>query len=119
MINKIQNNLTPTVDASSKFQESLPLSSDKLLTLFRNWSIDFKCHQHIPLNTVEESKNIQSKLWKPIHLYGLFEGQINFPVAEHIFDHHLRLPIHNNIKDEEVEFVCSEIKNCLEVIRND
>ena len=64
-------------------------------------------------------KNIQSKLWKPIHLYGLFENQLNFPNAEYIFDHHLRLPIHNNIKDDEVELVCSEIKKCLEVIRND
>ena len=39
-------------DASSLFQNTLPLSSDELLDQLNKWNIEFKCYNHIPLKTV-------------------------------------------------------------------
>lgn len=49
------------VDASSKFEDSLPTSSEKLMKILDQWSIKYKCYNHIPLRTVEESKLYQSQ----------------------------------------------------------
>ena len=49
-------------DASSQFQCSLPISSDDLLLSLDNWKIKYKCHNHPPLRTVEESKKHQEQL---------------------------------------------------------
>jgi len=49
------------VDASSRFQDSLPISSDHLLRQLDKWEINYKCYSHAPLNTVEESKGIQNQ----------------------------------------------------------
>tara|TARA_Y100000588_G_C14050590_1_gene836999 strand:+ start:347 stop:946 length:600 start_codon:yes stop_codon:yes gene_type:complete len=46
-------------DASSRFQESLPLSSDQLLRKLDLWDINYTCHHHSPIGTVAESKFIQ------------------------------------------------------------
>ena len=43
-------------DASSRFQNSLPISSDELLKKLDKWNIAYKCYNHVPLKTVEESK---------------------------------------------------------------
>ena len=48
-------------DASSKFQGSLPISSDDLLVSLDNWKIKYKCHNHPPLMTGEESKKHQKQ----------------------------------------------------------
>ena len=50
------------MDASSKYQNSLPVSSDHLLRQLDEWKITYKCYKHVPLKTVEESKKVQSKL---------------------------------------------------------
>ena len=48
-------------DASSLFQNTLPLSSDDLLDQLNKWNIEFRCYNHIPLKTVKESKLHQSQ----------------------------------------------------------
>ncbi|MEZ7812862.1 MAG: prolyl-tRNA synthetase associated domain-containing protein [Paracoccaceae bacterium] len=51
----------PVQDASSKFQDSLPLSSDALLEKLQSWKISFNLFSHVPLNTVEDSKKVQGQ----------------------------------------------------------
>ena len=47
------------VDASSKFQDGLPVSSDALLETLKRWSISYKLFEHVPLRTVEDSKKVE------------------------------------------------------------
>ena len=47
------------VDASSKFQDSLPVSSDSLLETLKHWSISYNLFEHVPLRTVEDSKKVE------------------------------------------------------------
>ena len=47
------------VDASSEFQNSLPLSSDALLKTLKEWSIPYNLFEHVPLRTVEDSKKVE------------------------------------------------------------
>ena len=46
-------------DASSVYQESLPVSSDSLIKLLDQWGIIYNRNNHAPLKTVEDSKKIQ------------------------------------------------------------
>ena len=48
-----------TVDASSKYQDSLPISSDAIMERLDNWGIVYTRADHVPLRTVEESKKVQ------------------------------------------------------------
>tara|TARA_B100000686_G_C16595573_1_gene865799 strand:- start:221 stop:760 length:540 start_codon:yes stop_codon:yes gene_type:complete len=45
--------------ASSRFQNSLPVSSDQLLRQLDLWAIEYICHSHRPVGTVQQSKLIQ------------------------------------------------------------
>jgi len=56
-----EGKITREVDASSRFQATLPTSSDLLLQKLDEWEIRYKCYHHAPLRTVKESKNIQHK----------------------------------------------------------
>ncbi|MEO0569468.1 MAG: prolyl-tRNA synthetase associated domain-containing protein [Pseudomonadota bacterium] len=47
------------VDASSSFQDSLPVSSDALLDQMRVAGIEFELFEHKSLRTVEDSKTVQ------------------------------------------------------------
>ena len=47
------------VDASSKFQDILPVSSDALLETLKRWSISYKLFEHVPLRTVADSKKVE------------------------------------------------------------
>lgn len=47
------------VDASSEFQNSLPISSDTLLEILNEWSISYNLFEHVPLRTVEDSKKVE------------------------------------------------------------
>ncbi len=47
------------MDASSKFQDSLPISSDALLSQLMAWDLRFSYHEHAPLRTVEQSKQVR------------------------------------------------------------
>ena len=47
------------IDASSEFQNSLPISSDTLLETLKEWSISYNLFEHVPLRTVEDSKKVE------------------------------------------------------------
>ena len=51
------------VDASSKFQDSLPISSDELLKTLDQWNIKYNLFEHVPLRTVEDSKKYKVFLY--------------------------------------------------------
>ena len=53
-------NQTEGIDATSKFQDSLPVSSDMLLQQLTDWQIEYQRLDHVPLRTVEELKKVQS-----------------------------------------------------------
>ena len=50
-----------TVDASSKYQDSLPISSDAIMEQLDNWGITYTRSNHVPLRTVEDSKKVQGQ----------------------------------------------------------
>ena len=64
---EIRKNITETnvfnknelPDASSKFQNLLPISSDEFIKILDDWSIKYKYFEHIPLRTVKASKTVQ------------------------------------------------------------
>ena len=47
------------MDASSAFQNSLPVSSDTLLAQLRAAGVEFTFYEHVPLKTVEDAKLVQ------------------------------------------------------------
>ena len=47
------------IDASSKFQASLPVSSDYLIQKFRELGIAFEVFEHEAVKTVAESKKVE------------------------------------------------------------
>ena len=49
------------VDASSKYQDSLPISSDVILSLLDDWKISYTRTDHEPLRTVEDYKKVQNQ----------------------------------------------------------
>ena len=53
--------MNDTVDASSKYQHSLPISSDVIMEQLDNWGIAYTRADHVPLRTVEESKRVQGQ----------------------------------------------------------
>lgn len=50
------------MDASSTFQDSLPVTSDALLTQMRGAGVDFELYAHMPLRTVEDAKSVQGSV---------------------------------------------------------
>ena len=53
--------MNDTVDASSKYQDSLPISSDAIMEQLDDWGIAYTRSDHVPLRTVEESKKVQGQ----------------------------------------------------------
>ena len=51
--------MSEIIDASSKYQDSLPVTSDDVLALLDAWGIDYTRADHVPLRTVEDSKKVQ------------------------------------------------------------
>lgn len=47
------------MDASSAFQDSLPVTSDALLAQVRAHGIEFEYYEHTPLFSVEDAKTVQ------------------------------------------------------------
>ena len=47
------------IDASSKFQSSLPVSSDCLIQKFRELGIAFEIFEHKAVKTVAEAKSVE------------------------------------------------------------
>ena len=53
------------MSASSKHQDSLPVSSDALLAKLETWGVEYQRHDHIPLHTVAEAKEVQHNFLTP------------------------------------------------------
>lgn len=53
------------MDASSVYQDSLPMSSDALLAQLGAWDIAYTYHEHVPLRTVVEAKTVEAELVEP------------------------------------------------------
>ncbi len=53
------------MDASSAFQDTLPLSSDALLAQLDEWGLPYRLHTHIPLRTVEDAKGVEGQFMVP------------------------------------------------------
>ncbi len=53
--------MNDAMDASSKYQDSLPISSDTMLQKLDKWGILYLRFDHVPLRTVEESKRVQGQ----------------------------------------------------------
>lgn len=56
------------MDASSQFQDSLPISSDALLQQMDSWGIGYRLHSHVPLRTVEDAKAVEEQIVDPDRL---------------------------------------------------
>ena len=74
-----------------------------------------------PLDIMEalEKENIESRpIWKPMHMQPLFADSISFPhyddsyVGEEVFARALCLPSGDGMKEEQIDFVVTELKNC-------
>lgn len=50
------------MDASSAFQDSLPVTSDALLKMLRAANLAFEYYEHIPLRTVDDAKTVQGNV---------------------------------------------------------
>ena len=48
------------INATSKYQDSLPVSSDAIMALLTSWDIPYQRFDHVALKTVEDSKKVQS-----------------------------------------------------------
>ena len=53
--------MNDTVDASSKYQDSLPISSDAIMKRLDDWGITYIRSDHVPLRTVADSKKVQGQ----------------------------------------------------------
>ncbi len=53
------------MDASSQFQDTLPVSSDALLAQLEGWGLGYELHHHVPLRTVEEAKSVEEAMIVP------------------------------------------------------
>lgn len=53
------------MDASSTYQDSLPVSSEALLAQIDSWGIPYVLHHHVPLRTVEEAKAVEDQFLEP------------------------------------------------------
>ena len=50
-----------STETTSKFQDSLPVSSDAIIALLEKLDISYRRFDHVPLMTVEDSKKIESQ----------------------------------------------------------
>ena len=53
------------MDASSAFQDSLPVSSDALLAQLDAWGLAYRLHKHVPLRTVADAKSVEEAMIVP------------------------------------------------------
>lgn len=53
------------MDASSQFQDTLPVSSDALLAQLEAWGLGYVLHEHVPLRTVDEAKSVEEAMMVP------------------------------------------------------
>ncbi|WP_370232060.1 prolyl-tRNA synthetase associated domain-containing protein [Cognatishimia sp.] len=53
------------MDASSAFQDTLPVSSDALLSQLDDWGVAYKLFHHVPLRTVADAKTVEQDMMTP------------------------------------------------------
>lgn len=53
------------MDASSKYQDTLPLSSDALLAQMDDWGHSYRLYTHVPLRTVNDAKAVEDQFVVP------------------------------------------------------
>jgi len=61
-------------------------------------------------------EGIETKLWMPVHMqppYSHYPAS-EFPNANYIYEHHLRLPMHNLLTDEDIEYVAKKVLEGIE-----
>ena len=64
------------------------------------------------IKKILEKNKIQTGLhYKPNHLLKKFKTSYNLPVSEKIYDQIITLPLHPEISDGDVYFICSSIIN--------
>ena len=49
-------------DASSAYEDSLPTTSGAMLALLEELGIEYTLHEHPPLRTVEDSRNLRPQI---------------------------------------------------------
>ena len=58
------------------------------------------------------SNGIETKLWSPVFIHKPYRHIKNsFANVNYIFNHHLRLPIHNNMTEGQALYVADMINN--------
>jgi Ala-tRNA(Pro) deacylase len=50
-----------TLDATSKNQDSLPVSSDEIMVRLEQWGIQYQRFDHVALKTVDDAKKVESQ----------------------------------------------------------
>lgn len=65
------------------------------------------------LRTFLQEKNIETGIsYIPIYKFSLFKQNENdYPSCEYIFSQIICLPIHPNLNDEDIKFICASIKD--------
>ena len=65
------HNVSEEVDASSKFEDSLPTSSLAIMAELDRLGFSYRLHEHLPLRTVEDSQNHRGEM-TGIHIKNLY-----------------------------------------------
>ena len=60
-----------SVDASSRFEDSLPTSSVAMMAMLDDWGISYTLHTHPPLRTVEDSQALRGQM-EGAHIKNLY-----------------------------------------------
>ena len=63
--------ITETVDASSQFEDSLPISSVEMMAILDDHGIGYELHTHLPLRTVEDSQALRGQM-EGAHIKNLY-----------------------------------------------
>lgn len=61
------------------------------------------------LKTFLGQEGIETKLWKPVHQHIPYQEFSDFPNADFIHDHHLRLPIHNQLTEAQITSIAQKV----------
>ncbi len=60
------------MDASSTYQDSLPVTSDALIAMLDAAGIGYTRHDHVPLRTVGDAKQVQDAMGAGLHIKNLY-----------------------------------------------
>jgi dTDP-4-amino-4,6-dideoxygalactose transaminase len=98
-------------------QIKLPVRSKNSTHIFHQYTIVIKDEMRDGLKAHLEKNNIPAMIYYPvpIHMQKAFKCEINkdgnFPVTEFLGQHVLSLPMHTELDEEQMYFICSHIKS--------